>query len=120
MTFYEDLKTNLRGELDAITQFLGVTPTFVECALIKRKGNYLRNKTKKPDFEKLYDETISLVADVNIQDVYRVIYSANHVTMSEKRRRHARNRNHTEHYDSGFRNLSPNREYRGGRTVRAS
>ena len=112
VTFYEDLKTNLRGELDAITQFLGVTPTFVECALIKRQGKFLRNKTKKPDFEKMYDATFALVADVNTQDVYQEIYSANHVTMSEKRRRHARNRNRTEHYNSGFRNLSPNREYR--------
>ena len=112
VTFYEDLKTNLRGELDAITQFLGVTPTFIECALIKRQGRYLRNYTKKPDFEKMYDDRFSLVADVNTQDVYQVIYSANHVTLSAMRRRLAQNRNRRGHEHSGFRNLSPNREYR--------
>lgn len=112
VTFYEDLKTNLRGEMDAITQFLGVTPTFVECALVNRQGKYLRNKTKTPDFEKLYDETFSLMADVTTQDVYHVIYSANHVTMSAMRRHIARNRTRRGHHHSGFRNLSPNREYR--------
>lgn len=110
VTFYEDLKTDLRGELDAFIKFLGVTPTFVECALLKPQGKYLRNKTKKPDFDELFDEVLTGMAHVKIQEVYHVAYSTNHVTMSATGLSHVSNRNRIRDHPSVFRRFTPNRD----------
>jgi len=89
LIFYEDLKTDLREEI--ITQFLGVTPTFVECALPNAQGNFLRNATKKPDLSDLYDEAVICRTDECIRKVHQVAFSANHVTMSATGHSHASN-----------------------------
>ncbi|KAI0242306.1 WSC domain-containing protein 2 [Lamellibrachia satsuma] len=69
VTFYDDLKTYTRGELDRITQFLHVV-NFVECALQKSQGKFLRKKKNITDYDELFDKQLTAKSEHDIHEVY--------------------------------------------------
>ena len=80
MAFYDDLKTDLRREIDSITKFLRVAPTFVDCALKDPRGKFQRKKKTTTAHAELFDEKLTAIAKDNIHTVYHEAFSRKRVS----------------------------------------
>ena len=80
MAFYDDLKTDLRREIDSIIKFLRVAPTFVDCALKDPRGKFQRKKKTTTAHAELFDEKLTAIAKDNIHKVYDEAFSRKRVS----------------------------------------
>ena len=69
MTFYEDIKVDMRRELTKISEFLRVPSTNVDCALHNSEGNFHRKK--KADYHLLYDKNLTALVEQSRREVYK-------------------------------------------------